>query len=76
MNWEFVSERLWIYSYAREVCDSILQNHENNIIGGPGAIVEIDESKFGKRKYHKRRRVDRVWVFGDIELDSKKCCFF
>ena len=61
------------YCYAREVCDTILQKHENNIIGGPGVIVEIDESKFGKRKYHKGRRVDGVWVFGGIERDSKKC---
>ena len=62
-------------NYAREVLDTILQKHENNIIGGPGVIVEIDESKFGKRKYHKGRRVDGVWVFGGIERDSKKCFF-
>ena len=38
-----------------------------------GKVVEIDESKFGKRKYHRGRRVDGVWVFGGIERESNKC---
>ena len=82
-NQEFVIHELGIsertivdwYNFAREVCDTILQKTENNIIGGPGIVVEIDESKFGKRKFHKGRRVDGVWVFGGIERDSKKCFF-
>ena len=44
-------------------------------IGGPGKIIEIDESKFGKRKFHKGRRVDGVWVFGGIERETKNCFF-
>ena len=35
--------------------------------------MEIDESKFGKRKYHRGRRVDGVRVFGGIERESR--CF-
>jgi hypothetical protein len=34
--------------------------------GGPGQIVEIDKSKFGKRKLHKERMVEGVWIFGGI----------
>ena len=83
-NKEFVIHELGIceqtivdwYNYAREVCDSILQKYENNIIGVPGVIVKIVGSKFGKRKYHKGRRVDGLWVFGSIERDSKKWGFF
>ena len=44
-------------------------------IGGVGTIVEIDESKFGKRKYNRGKRVDGRWVFGGIERGSKKTFF-
>ncbi len=59
------------YNFCREVCLEILVG-ENEQIGGPGVEVEIDESKFGKRKYHRGRRVDGVWVFGGIEKGSDK----
>ena len=59
------------YNFAREVCVEILEKHSTKI-GGPGKTVEIDESKFGKRKYHRGRRVDGVWVFGGIERESKR----
>jgi len=36
-------------------------------MGGPGHIVQIDDSKFGKRKYNKGKRVEGVWVFAMIE---------
>ena len=58
-------------NFSREICISSLENFSEQI-GGPGKIVEIDESKFGKRKYHKGRKVDGVWVFGGIERDSNK----
>ena len=44
-------------------------------IGGDGAVVKIDESKFGKRKYHKGHRVDGVWVIGGIERGNPKNMF-
>ena len=43
------------------------------MISGPGVEVEIDESKFGKRKYNRGRVVDGHWVFGGIERGSGKC---
>ncbi|CAH2085744.1 unnamed protein product [Euphydryas editha] len=40
-------------------------------IGGPGKIVQIDESKFGKRKYNKGQRIEGHWVLGMIEDGSE-----
>jgi transposase-like protein len=45
------------------------------MIGGEGIIVEIDESKFGKRKYHRGHRVEGAWVFGGVERAPEKRTF-
>ena len=76
---EFVKHKLSIsnqtiadwYNYCREVCVSILEKY-SELIGGQGVVVEIDESKFGKRKYYKGRHVEGQWVFGGIARESKK----
>jgi transposase-like protein len=39
-------------------------------IGGPKKTVEIDESKFGRRKYHRGNPVKGQWVFGGVERES------
>ena len=79
---EFVKQELSIsnqkivnwYNYCREVCVSIPEK-DSELIGGEGVVVEIDESKFRKRKYHKGRHVEGQWGFGGIERESKKCFF-
>jgi transposase-like protein len=38
-------------------------------------VVEIDESKFGKRKYHRGHRVEGVWVVGGVEKTPERKCF-
>lgn len=60
------------FSYCREtVVVYALENQEQKEkIGGVGKIVQIDESKFGKRKYNKGRRVEGHWVLGLIEDGS------
>lgn len=57
-------------NFCGEVCVRWLEDQAP--IGGPGKVVEIDESKFGKRKYHVGRRVDGVWVFGGVERETQK----
>ncbi|GBM61044.1 hypothetical protein AVEN_264372-1 [Araneus ventricosus] len=60
-------------SFCSEVCvDMII--HRSKKLGGVGHVVEIDESKFGKRKYHKGKRVEGKWVFGGIERGSSFFC--
>ena len=39
---------------------------------GPGTIVEIDEAKFGRWKYHRGCYVDGHWVLGGIERGTDK----
>ena len=53
-------------SFCREVClDWVFENRRQ--IGGPGTIVEIDESKFGRRKYNRGRLVEGQWIFGGVQ---------
>ena len=37
------------------------------VIGGFDVEVEIDESKFGRRKYNRGRWTEGHWVFGGTE---------
>jgi len=46
------------------------------VLGGPGVVVEIDEVKFGKRKYNWGRWLDGQWVFGGFERGSKNVSWF
>jgi hypothetical protein len=39
-------------------------------IGGVGLEVEIDESKYGRRKHHRGHRIEGQWVFGGFERGS------
>ncbi|KAF8764989.1 hypothetical protein HNY73_023011 [Argiope bruennichi] len=39
-------------------------------IGRMGKIVEVDESKFGKRNYNRGHRVKGQWIFGGVERGS------
>ena len=60
------------FNFLRDVCAQYFIDHPTTI-GGPGSIVEIDESKFGRRKYNRGRYVDGHWVFGGIERGTGDC---
>jgi hypothetical protein len=47
----------------------------NEKIGGPGIIVEVDESKFGKRKCNRDHHVKGVWVIGGVESTASWSLF-
>ncbi len=70
---------LWLYSrldtpprplligiISIETCAQWFLDHPVQI-GGVGKVVEIDESKFGRRKYNRGRYRDGHWVFGGVE---------
>lgn len=42
-------------------------------IGGKGKIVEIDESKFRKRKHNVGKLVKEEWVFGGVCRQTRQC---
>ena len=52
-------------------CDIVSQ--KSRPIGGPNTIVEIDEGKFGKRKYNRGRLVDGQLVLGGLCRETKEC---
>ena len=54
------------YNFIRDVCAQYFIDHPA-IIGRQGVEVEIDESKFGRRKYNRGKYVDSHWVFGGTE---------
>ena len=58
--------------FCWEVCEVTIEK-ESQQIGGKGKRVQIDESKVGKRKYHKGHYVEGQWIFGGIEENSRKC---
>ena len=55
--------------FCREVMLVYLERSSVKI-GGPNKTVEIDESKFGRRKYHKGHPAKGQWVFGGVERES------
>lgn len=59
-------------SFCREVLVEWCIKRQGKI-GGNGTIVEIDESKFGKRKYNVGRIVEGQWVFGGVCRQTRDC---
>ena len=56
-------------NFCHEVCEiTLLENSEK--LGGNGKVVQVDESKFGKRKYYRDHHVEGQWVFGGINEGS------
>ena len=85
---EFVKNELGIsnqtivdwYNFSREVCSCILEK-DNEKVGGPGIVVEIDESKLSKRKYHRGHhdimlKDSGFWGHRKGQLEVFCCVFF
>jgi transposase-like protein len=62
------------FDYFRKLVADSLDTQDFKI-GGNGIIVEVDESKFGKRKYHRGHSVEGVWIFGGVERTEERKLF-
>jgi transposase-like protein len=63
-----------IWSLLKKVSKYLIPNYEkaNSLIGGKDIIVEVDESKFGKRKFQRGHHVEGVWVLGMVERTKER----
>lgn len=54
-----------------EVCFCYIDKafEDQELLGGDGVVVEIDECKIGKRKYNTGGIVDGVWIIQMIEIN-------
>lgn len=62
------------FCHFRALVATVLEE-EDTRIGGPGVLVEIDETKLGKRKYHRGHRVDGVWILVGVEKTESRRVF-
>ena len=62
------------YNFCREICAVSLSKRNQDIIGGVGTTVEIDESKLFKRKYNRGRflSMQEGWAFGGVCRETFK----
>lgn len=63
-------------NYLREVCAWTLIQNPVIPIGGPGMVVEIDESMFSRRKNNVGRVLAAQWVFGGICRQTSECFLY
>lgn len=62
------------HNHFRHLVSSTLEENDQTI-GGNGIIVQVDETKLGKRKYNRGHRVDGVWVFAGVEITEERKIF-
>ena len=64
------------YNFVRDVCAIDVRNNPQPLGGfdnnGSPIVVEIDESYFYHRKYHRGRVNVGEWVFGAVEKERER----
>lgn len=60
--------------FCRDVCLEICVD-DSEMIGGQEVIVEMDESKFSRRKFSHSHEVKGSWIYCGVEKISKKSFF-
>ena len=62
-------------NFLRKVCVNKLLLGPS-ILGGPGRVVQIDETQMTRRKNNVGRVQTPIWVFGGIDCTTKKSFLF
>jgi transposase-like protein len=62
------------FGFFRQLVTSTL-DPEDTLVGGPNIVVQVDESKFGKRKNNRGSHREGAWVIGGIEQTEEKKFF-
>jgi len=72
--YELSVDRKTIWRVLKNLSRILVPNYYNSMeeLGAANQIIEIDESKFGKRKYNKGHKVDGVWILGMVEKTGLK----
>ncbi|KCZ82392.1 hypothetical protein H312_00050 [Anncaliia algerae PRA339] len=52
-----------------------MKETQANKIGGIGHVVEVDESKFGKKKYNIRRLYLSPWIETGVDIHTGEMFF-
>jgi len=61
------------YNFFRDICSHHLQNTPGLFqFGGPGHVVQVDESVICKRKYNRGRLVREKWIVGIYDTLLKR----
>jgi ISXO2-like transposase domain len=66
--------RISVWKLLQNISKVLIEKYDAlcNKIGGKDIIVELDESKFGKRKYNRGHSVDGIWILGMVERTEKR----
>ena len=65
----------WMEFY-RQICGAYFATHPTKL-GGPGMVVEIDETVITKRKYNRGAlRAEEQWVFGIVDRGTGRCALW
>ena len=59
------------YQIFRQAISQMYEILKQEKIGGFGQIIEIDECQIGRRKYHRGRIPNEIWLFGGINRHEK-----
>lgn len=64
------------FAKLRDTATLFVNSRTEHRIGGRGSTLEMDECQIGRRKYHRGRQRNEVWLFGGIVRDSNPPALF